>query len=222
MRFLPIPGDSSGMAASFPCATRDHPLPPREAAASERTTVVRSPGGSATPGEGRTLTVQATGDETRADGDAAGAGRCGWPDPMDGALVVVALAAWVWLLAGLRHRPLEWSLLAAAVVPLAALGILVDRRAGGTWPPAGVLGMLVAGLAGLAFATGVAPTTLSAFALGLLAPAGWQGDHLLLRALPLVMLAAHPWRRSWPSAVVSALGVTAFMGIALMMLDAAG
>lgn len=143
------------------------------------------------------------------------------PDPLEVALVVGASVAWIWLLADLRHRPLELGVLAASVVALVVLGGAVDRRLGDAWAPAGVLAMLGCSFAGLTLATGVAPQTLLAFALGLLSPAGWRGDHLLLRALPLVMLAAHPWRRSWPFLVVSALGVTAFMGIVLMILDAA-
>lgn len=155
--------------------------------------------------------------------DAAGVGatRFAPPAPLEAALLAAAALAWGWLLWGLRHRPLEWGLLAAAVGPLAAVGLLADRLARRAWPPAGVVAMLVAGCAGLTLATAVSPVTLGAFALGIVVPAGWQGDHLLLRALPLVMLAAHPWRRTWPAAIVSALGVTAFLGIALMILDAA-
>jgi hypothetical protein len=82
--------------------------------------------------------------------------------------------------------------------------------------------MAILGFAALAGLTGASPQTLAGFILGLVKPVGWTGDHLLLRVVPLMMAMAHPWRRSFSGALVSALGVSAFLGIGLMILHAAG
>ena len=37
-----------------------------------------------------------------------------------------------------------------------------------------------------------------------------------------MMVVAHPWRPTWQGALVSALGVSAFLGIGLVILHAAG
>jgi hypothetical protein len=134
----------------------------------------------------------------------------------------VALAAWAWILAGLWNRPAEIAGLALAVPLLAGVGLGVDRLLGQAWGAVGVVAMAVLGFAALAGLTGASPQTLAGFILGLVKPVGWTGDHLLLRVVPLMMAMAHPWHRSFPGAVVSALGVSAFLGIGLMILHAAG
>jgi hypothetical protein len=134
----------------------------------------------------------------------------------------VALAAWAWILAGLWNRPAEIAGLALAVPLLAGVGLGVDRLLGQAWGAVGVVAMAVLGFAALAGLTGASPQTLAGFILGLVKPVGWTGDHLLLRVVPLMMTVAHPWRRSFLGAVVSALGVSAFLGIGLMILHAAG
>jgi hypothetical protein len=133
-----------------------------------------------------------------------------------------AVVAWSWLLAGLWDRPAELSALAVAVPLLAGVGLAVDRFLGPAWGAAAVVAMAVLGLAGLVGLTGASPQTLAGFILGIVKPVGWTGEHLLLRVVPLAMLVAHPWRPSWPGALVSALGVSAFLGIGLMILHAAG
>ncbi len=140
----------------------------------------------------------------------------------DVTMLVGALVAWGWLLAGLRNRPAELAALALAVPLLAGVSVAVDRFLGPAWGAAGVVAMGIVGFAGLVGLTGASPPTLAGFILGLVKPVGWTGDHLLLRVVPLVMLVAHPWRPSWPGALVSALGVSAFLGIGLMILRAAG
>ena len=140
----------------------------------------------------------------------------------DVAMLGVALAAWAWILAGLWNRPAEIAGLALAVPLLAGVGLGVDRLVGQAWGAAGVVAMAILGFAALAGLTGASPRTLAGFILGLVKPVGWTGDHLLLRVVPLMMAMAHPWRRSFPGAVVSALGVSAFLGIGLMILHAAG
>jgi hypothetical protein len=134
----------------------------------------------------------------------------------------VAVAAWAWILAGLWNRPAEITGLALAVPLLAGVGLGVDRLLGQAWGAVGVVAMAVLGFAALAGLTGASPQTLAGFILGLVKPVGWTGDHLLLRVVPLMMAMAHPWHRSFPGAVVSALGVSAFLGIGLMILHAAG
>lgn len=141
---------------------------------------------------------------------------------IESGVALAALVAWVWLLWPLRERPAEWLLLAAAVPGLAVLGVGVQRSVGGAPRFVGAAAMGIAGFVGLVLFTGGGPATLASFILGVLKPAGWRGDHLLLRALPLLMLLAHPWRHGWAMAAVSALGVTAFLGIGLMILRAAG
>ena len=138
------------------------------------------------------------------------------------ALLAGAIVAWGWLLGGLLRRPSELATLGLAVPLLACVGRGIERLVGPSWGGAGVVGMGVVGFAGLVLLTGTSPATLAGFMLGLIKPVGWTGDHLLLRCLPLVMLVAHPWRPSWPTALVSALGVTAFLGVTLLILDAAG
>ena len=140
----------------------------------------------------------------------------------DAAMLGVALAAWGWILAGLWDRPAEIAALALAVPLLTGVGLGVDRLVGSAWGAAGVGVMAILGFAALVGLTGASPQTLAGFTLGLLKPVGWTGDHLLLRVVPLLMAMAHPWRRSSPGAVVSALGVSAFLGIGLMILHAAG
>ncbi len=137
------------------------------------------------------------------------------------AALCVALVAWGWLLSGLRHRPTELATLVAAIPILAMVGQGIARFAGPSRSVAGVAATAVVGFTGLIILTGANPLTLLCFAFGLLKPAAWQGDHLLLRVIPLAMVAAHPLRPSWPMAVVSALGVTAFLGIALLILGVA-
>ncbi len=144
-----------------------------------------------------------------------------WGIP-DLAMLGMALVAWGWLLAGLRDRPAELAALAVAVPLLAGVGLAVDRFLGPAWGAAGVVAMGIVGFAALVGLTGASPQTLAGFILGLVKPVGWTGDHLLLRVVPLVMLVAHLWRPSWPGALVSALGVSAFLGIGLMILHAAG
>jgi hypothetical protein len=134
----------------------------------------------------------------------------------------VALAAWAWILAGLWNRPAELAGLALAVPLLAGVGLGVDRLVGQAWGAVGVVAMGIVGFAALVGLSGASPQTLAGFILGLVKPVGWTGDHLLLRVVPLMMAVAHPWRPSWPGAVVSALGVSAFLGIGLMILHAAG
>jgi hypothetical protein len=112
--------------------------------------------------------------------------------------------------------------LALAVPLLAGVGLGVDRLVGQAWGAAGVVAMAILGFAALAGLTGASPQTLAGFILGLVKPVGWTGDHLLLRVVPLMMAMAHPWRRSFSGALVSALGVSAFLGIGLMILHAAG
>lgn len=140
----------------------------------------------------------------------------------DAAMLGVALAAWGWILAGLWDCPAEIAALALSVPLLTGVGLGVDRLVGSTWGAAGVVAMAILGFAALVGLTGASPQTLAGFTLGLLKPVGWTGDHLLLRLVPLLMAMAHPWRRSYPGAVVSALGVSAFLGIGLMILHAAG
>ena len=144
-----------------------------------------------------------------------------WSLP-DVALLGVALAAWGWILAGLWNRPAEIAALALAVPLLAGVGQGVARLAGQAWGPVGVIAMASLGFAALVGLTGASPQTLAGFILGLVKPVGWTGDHLLLRGVPLMMAVTYPWRPSWPGAVVSALGVSAFLGIGLMILHAAG
>ncbi len=140
----------------------------------------------------------------------------------DGALLGVALAAWGWLLSGLWDRPAEIAGLALAVPLLASVGLGVDRLVGGPWGGMGIVAMALLGFAALVGLTGASPQTLAGFILGLVKPVGWTGDHLLLRVVPLMMAVAYPWRPTWPGALVSALGVSAFLGIGLMILHAAG
>ena len=140
----------------------------------------------------------------------------------DGALLGVALAAWGWLLSGLWDRPTEIAGLALAVPLLAGVGLGIDRLVGGQWAGLGVVAMALLGFAALVGLTGASPQTLAGFILGLVKPVGWTGDHLLLRCVPLMMVVAHRWRPTWPGALVSALGVSAFLGIGLMILHAAG
>lgn len=134
----------------------------------------------------------------------------------------VAVVAWGWLLSGLRDRPGELAGLAVAVPVLAGIGLMVDRFVGQAWGGSGVVVMGIVGFLGLVAATGASPQTLAGFILGLVKPVGWTGDHLLLRVVPLVMLIAHPFRPFWPGAIASALGVSAFLGIGLLVLHAAG
>ena len=134
----------------------------------------------------------------------------------------VAVVAWGWLLSGLRDRPAELAGLAVAVPVLAGIGLMVDRFVGQAWGGSGVVVMGIVGFLGLVAATGASPQTLAGFILGLVKPVGWTGDHLLLRVVPLVMLIAHPFRPFWPGAIASALGVSAFLGIGLLVLHAAG
>jgi len=82
--------------------------------------------------------------------------------------------------------------------------------------------MALLGFVALVGLTGASPQTLAGFILGLVKPVGWTGDHLLLRVVPLMMAVAYPWRPTWPGALVSALGVSAFLGIGLVILHAAG
>jgi len=138
------------------------------------------------------------------------------------AMLGVALAAWAWILAGVWNRPAEIAALALAVPLLAGVGLGVDRLVGQAWGAAGVVAMAILGFAALVGLTGASPQTLAGFILGLVKPVGWTGDHLLLRVVPLMMVVAHPWRRSSPGALVSALGVSAFLGIGLAILHAAG
>jgi len=140
----------------------------------------------------------------------------------DVAMLGVALTAWGWILAGLWNRPAEIASLAVAVPLLAGVGLGVDRLVGQALGAAGVVAMAILGFAALVGLTGASAQTLAGFILGLVKPVGWTGDHLLLRVVPLMMVMAHPWRRSSPGAVVSALGVSAFLGIGLMILHAAG
>lgn len=140
----------------------------------------------------------------------------------DAAMLGVALAAWGWILAGLWDCPAEIAALALSVPLLTGVGLGVDRLVGSAWGAAGVVAMAILGFAALVGLTGASPQTLAGFTLGLLKPVGWTGDHLLLRLVPLLMAMAHPWRRAYPGAVVSALGVSAFLGIGLMILHAAG
>ncbi|MEI8320217.1 MAG: hypothetical protein WCH79_19970, partial [Planctomycetia bacterium] len=86
----------------------------------------------------------------------------------------------------------------------------------------GVVAMALLGFVALVGLTGASPQTLAGFILGLVKPVGWTGDHLLLRGVPLMMVLAYPWRPTWPGALVSALGVSAFLGIGLVILHAAG
>ena len=137
-------------------------------------------------------------------------------------LLAVALAAWGWLMSGLWDRPAEIAGLALAVPLLAGVGLGVDRLVGSAWGAAGVVAMAILGFAALAGLTGASPQTLAGFILGLVKPVGWTGDHLLLRVVPLMMAVAYPWRPTWPGALVSALGVSAFLGIGLVILHAAG
>jgi hypothetical protein len=137
-------------------------------------------------------------------------------------LLGVALAAWGWILAGLWNRPAEIAGLALAVPLLAGVGLGVARLVGQAWGAVGVGAMAILGFAALVGLTGASPQTLAGFILGLIKPVGWTGDHLLLRGVPLMMVVAYPWRPSYPGAVVSALGVSAFLGIGLMILHAAG
>lgn len=138
------------------------------------------------------------------------------------ALLLAAVVAWGGLLRGLSHRPGELALLLLSVPLLACIGRGVERVSGPAWRAAGIVAMGSVGFGALALGTGESPATLAGFMLGLLKPVGWTGDHLLLRVVPLLMLVAHPWRPSWPSAIVSALGVTGFLGVTLMILHAAG
>jgi hypothetical protein len=153
------------------------------------------------------------------DGAAASRWRPRFTEP---ALVVAAFVAWGALLQGLRHRPGELALLLLAVPLLACIGRGLERVVGRAWGAAGIVGMGIVGFGTLALCTGESPATLAGFMLGLLKPVGWTGDHLLLRVVPLIMLVAHPWRPSWPTAFVSALGVTGFLGVTLLILHAAG
>lgn len=140
----------------------------------------------------------------------------------DVAMLGVALVAWTWILVGLWDRPAEIAALALAVPLLAGVGLGVDRFVGQAWSAGGVVAMAILGFAALVGLTGASPQTLAGFILGLVKPVGWTGDHLLLRVVPLIMAVAHPWRPSYAGAVVSALGVSAFLGIGLMILHAAG
>lgn len=140
----------------------------------------------------------------------------------DLAMLGGALVAWGWLLAGLWNRPVELAALAVAVPLLSGVSLAVDRFLGPAWGGAGVVAMGIVGFAGLVGLTGASPQTLAGFILGLVKPVGWTGDHLLLRVVPLAMLVAHSRRPSWPGTLVSALGVSAFLGIGLMILHAAG
>jgi hypothetical protein len=135
-------------------------------------------------------------------------------------VLLPALGVWFWLLWGLRDRPGELAGLLAAVPFLALVALGVDRLAGPSMAVVGVGAMVMIGFIGLVTITGANPLTVASFALGLLKPAGWHGDHILLRALPFLMTMAHPLHPSRPMALVSALGVTAFLGIALMILHA--
>lgn len=137
-------------------------------------------------------------------------------------LVVAAVVAWGELLRGLGDRPGELACLSLGVPLLACIGRGIERVVGPTWGVAGIVGMGIVGFAALVLGTGESPGVLAGFMLGLLKPVGWTGDHLLLRVVPLMMLVAHPWRPSWPAAIVSALGVTGFLGVTLMILHAAG
>ena len=139
---------------------------------------------------------------------------------MDLAPLGVALPAWGLLLRGLDAT--EIGLLALAVPPLAALCRAVDRWLGGQRAWAGVVAMGIVGFAAVVGLTGASPLALAGFILGLVKPVGWTGDHLLLRVVPLGMLLGYPWRPSWPGALVSALGVGAFLGVGLMILRSAG
>ena len=140
----------------------------------------------------------------------------------DGALLGVALAAWGWLLSGLWDRPAEIAGLALAVPLLAGVGLGVDRLLGVQWGGMGVVAMALLGFVALVGLTGASPQTLAGFILGLVKPVDWTGDHLLLRVVPLMTVVAHPWRPTWQGALVSALGVSAFLGIGLVILHAAG
>ena len=137
-------------------------------------------------------------------------------------LLAVALAAWGWLMSGLWDRPAEIAGLALAVPLLAGVGLGVDRLLGGQWGGLGVVAMALLGFVALVGLTGASPQTLAGFILGLVKPVDWTGDHLLLRVVPLMMVVAHPWRPTWQGALVSALGVSAFLGIGLVILHAAG
>ncbi|MSR26485.1 MAG: hypothetical protein EXS06_05630 [Planctomycetaceae bacterium] len=140
----------------------------------------------------------------------------------DGALLGVALAAWGWLLSGLWDRPAEIAGLALAVPLLAGVGLGVNRLLGVQWGGIGVVAMALLGFVALVGLTGASPQTLAGFIFGLVKPVGWTGDHILLRSVPLMMVVAHPWRPTWQGALVSALGVSAFLGIGLVILHAAG
>ncbi len=137
-------------------------------------------------------------------------------------LLAVALAAWGWLMSGLWDRPAEIAGLALAVPLLAGVGLGVDRLLGVQWGGMGVVAMALLGFVALVGLTGASPQTLAGFILGLVKPVDWTGDHLLLRVVPLMMVVAHPWRPTWQGALVSALGVSAFLGIGLVILHAAG
>ena len=137
-------------------------------------------------------------------------------------LLAVALAAWGWLMSGLWDRPAEIAGLALAVPLLAGVGLGVARLLGVQWGGMGVVAMALLGFVALVGLTGASPQTLAGFILGLVKPVDWTGDHLLLRVVPLMMVVAHPWRPTWQGALVSALGVSAFLGIGLVILHAAG
>ena len=148
------------------------------------------------------------------------AGPTGGTWPLEAALVVAGIAAWGWIVTPLAREPSELWLPAAAVPVIAVATFAAERwRRGGGVAALGAAAAI--GVVGLAAVTGTSPVTLVSFALGLLKPAGWQGDHLFLRAVPLLLLVAFPLRKSWGAAVLSALGATAFLAIAAAMARAA-
>ena len=153
-------------------------------------------------------------DATESAGGSGGATRS--TTPVDVAIAIAGAGAWVWLVKPLVSEPSELWLPAAAVPPIALATIVAERRRAGGGV-AVLAASLAIGVGALAIGTGTSPLTLVAFALGLLKPAGWPGEHLLLRAVPLTLLVAYPLRRSWGTAVLSAFGATAFLAIAAAM-----
>ena len=144
--------------------------------------------------------------------EASGRGG-GWR--AEASIAVAGSLAWAWLVTPLVPTP-SLALLAAAAPLIAVVLLAVERRRPGLAAPL-LAAALFARFAILAAGTGGSLSTLVRFALGILAPRDWQGEHLLLRALPLAMLVAFVLRPSAGTALVSGLGVTAFVAIALAM-----